>query len=498
MFGQQEVNFNAVNGVRVTLYLFKPQIIQDFTRRSHVYKFSDSNMSMQLFDNVTGALNGMPQTNITTLMLPSTEAKSAVLPSATGDFVTLSKLSEYWKFLLIIDNEAGVTPMDTMMSSRIPTRTMCFGMVVGDEPVSSMFGKHNLNPFALYTIQHFTKLAMNQAHGFNGTYIGMDVINDYNIVHPDIAETCNANMSTLFDNRPHALSSSVIADPTMQGSFSNRPVAISGKKPLVVDTELSSPTHHLGTVVRGMVDSMTSVVGANNYSLNYGSASDVIMDTFSSLTASGTVAPYFAGIDPTDTLTGSDLMSRYGDAMEVVVVNQNSTPSYDLSGDVAPTKRNVFTSVISGAMPFLMVTCGLSDISFRYNSSVRDPLTATKGIFTVQNIASINGSTDNNYLQRSWSSFEGYIRNTVFPIIQTNCGEFDLTVYSSVGGISLVDLKLLDEMPEGGFIETNNMLGGLNSQLIGDMGVVNSNSSELYSTLTNIASSVGTYGLNTY
>jgi hypothetical protein len=66
-------------------------------------------------------------------------------------------------------------------------------------------------------------------------------------------------------------------------------------------------------------------------------------------------------------------------------------------------------------------------------------------------------------------------------IIVANVGEFNVCVNCGVGGVTLVDLTLMDWISEhqSGYSFTNNRLGGLNSSLIGNITVSNSNQQQL-------------------
>jgi hypothetical protein len=187
-----------------------------------------------------------------------------------------------------------------------------------------------------------------------------------------------------------------------------------------------------------------------------------------------------------------DLTFKFGDGLVVNVVDQPYDTMIELANPGSPTKRNVMTSVLSSSLPPLLAEFGLADVSFRYNSWVKSDSLDTlvgvndKGLFQLFNISSLYQITQDR-LNNSWNLLQKYLRNTVFPIILANAGEFDLMVHCSIAGTSLINLNLKDELPESGLVETNNLLGGLNSPLIGAQSVAQTNACELANVVRQIA-----------
>ena len=54
-----------------------------------------------------------------------------------------------------------------------------------------------------------------------------------------------------------------------------------------------------------------------------------------------------------------------------------------------------------------------------------------------------------------------------------------IIVHCSIGGVSLIHLNLLDFASVHGFVETNNLLGGLNTPLVGTVSNFNNNAIQL-------------------
>ena len=101
-----------------------------------------------------------------------------------------------------------------------------------------------------------------------------------------------------------------------------------------------------------------------------------------------------------------------------------------------------------------------------------------RGIFQLLNIASLY-QCDQNTLTSYWDQFQYQIKATVFSIIESTGGHFDLTMHCSLAGASLINLIMLDDVREPGLLETNNLLGGLNTPLIGSANVVTNNAAQL-------------------
>ena len=79
-----------------------------------------------------------------------------------------------------------------------------------------------------------------------------------------------------------------------------------------------------------------------------------------------------------------------------------------------------------------------------------------------------------------------YLDVTLFPIIKTAAGDFDLMVHCSIGGVSLIHLNLLDHAPVQGFVENNNLLGGINTATVGSDKDVSNNSAQLVSMVNDL------------
>ncbi|MDY2698114.1 MAG: hypothetical protein SOV61_00975 [Lachnospiraceae bacterium] len=71
----------------------------------------------------------------------------------------------------------------------------------------------------------------------------------------------------------------------------------------------------------------------------------------------------------------------------------------------------------------------------------------------------------------------------VFPSIRMNCGEFYLTVKSTIAGESIIDLRLMDWGDQNGFIEQSNRLGGLNTPMIGLNTTLDNNARQIFETV---------------
>ena len=463
---------------KATLFLMSRRMIPDQFRRPLMYNFGGE-FRMALQDNMMKAQRpGYNSYNA--LMTDAPTAKSAIMPTTMGQQVQLSTFSDMWTYVLVGDNDSGLSPLGTLTS--IPSRTLYSGWVV-DEPVTkqNMGAGYVPNPYAVFQTTHHTTLTVQQQYTPTGAFNHTETTGDYDYLAP-MVQNLQSNGQPLFDLSPSKVANGIVEDPLNPHSFqiSDAPIATSAKS-IEIPTELNAPAFHLQKVVGGMADMVRHLGNPNQNDLAIGN--DIAINVLASTLNPGRNS-VLNDINPDVPFTFDELLRRYGDGLEIVVCQQPSDVQYDLVSAQAPSKRNVLASIISSSMPPLLAQFGLAEVAFRFNSSIAavgglGSTNGERGVFQLLNIATLYAGSETE-IASAWENLQRYMRLTLFPIIKANGGEFDLHLHCSLAGVSLVNLQLLDEIVEGGLLETNNLLGGLNTPIVGGQMELQQNASQLF------------------
>lgn len=485
-------NKNIAGNTSAILILFSPRIIPDQTRRSYTYKFGEGFKS-SLFDRIDAGLKGVPQNNIGSFMLDCPDARGAILPEARGQNINLKTFSNYWTFVLIVDNDTplGGKNFPTVM----PSRTLYTGWCTGEPVTKKNFSSgHVLNEGCVLAVTHQTVLNMKQTFGYTGGYQGVDVMGDYDFAAGTVLQNMQNSSEAVYDLNPGTVVQSVIPSQDMDGLIQVTSQAVAAKpKSLVIPTELNDPAQHLSHLVSQAVQ--TAKVTANGFGYNgtpdfdIFSGGDTIMSTFGSLLGCATPS-LISSLHPDQPFTIGEVVQKYPD-LQFQVSYIPAESQYDITSSAGVSARNVYTTILYSALPGILVQYGLSEIAFRYNSYTREAgglgsIGDERGMFQLQNIASLYVCNQNE-LYAKWDSLQTYLKMTLFPIIKDTVGDFDLMVHCAVGGVSLINLNLFNFTAEQGFIETNNLLGGLNTSTVGEQGELTNNATQLYSMMSDLS-----------
>lgn len=483
------VNF-ATNNKNVVLYLFSRRFIPDQWRRPHVYKFGGE-FRMALQDNLAKAAQPRPYNAIDKLMLDEPSSRSSILPSAQGQHMGLKSFGDMWTFLLIIDND-NRSPIG---NGSIPSRLLYSGWVI-DEPVTkgNMGGGWVPNESAVFVTSHHTTLNAHQHLLPSGMLSKVVTTGDYDYLNGTTAQRVQCDGSQLFGLLPHQLANSIIPDPMSRNAFelAASPVEAANKS-IEIPAEINNPTYHLGKIVGSMADTvkmMRNDMGGNDVF----SGSDAILSTACSFMTPGANIIQ-NDLNPDSPFTFGELLQRYDPGLKVEVCTQPVDLQYELVSADKASPRNVFTAVLSSSLPSLLAQFGLAEVAFRYNSYQPEvgglgSTNGARGIFQLFNAATLYTGTDDE-IASAWDQLQMYLKVTLFPVIQTNVGHFDVMVHCSLAGVSLINLQILDQIGEPGLVESNNLLGGLNTPLLGTNQELHHNASQMFQTFLDMGT-VGT------
>ena len=479
---------------RATLILVSKRQIPNMFRRPHQYRF-DGEFRKDLDESIHRAMT-RPFNNLDTFMLGSAAARAAVMPSATAEEMDLRPLSDQWTFILIVDLDAGHDPLGR--PSPIPSRIFYSGWVM-DEPVTNAnLGGVVLNESAVLSTTHYTRLTLQQTLGYRGTYNQVQTCADFDYVNPGVVQGNQMDGSQLFDIRPGTIANGITFDPMDSSTVSIGSAAAPltgsnapyGNNTLAIPSEMNAPTYHLGRVVSGIVDGVKQDMysRSNDLSIIGESPQESLINNIATMLRTENNVQIDGVFDPGTPFTLGEVIRKFGNTLHVLTLDQPTQLQYEVGDAGAMSRRNVFSSIISTSLPNMLAEFGIADVAFRYNSAAREPGTEALlnaasggGVFQLLNLGMLYTATPQDQT-RAWDLLTQRLRYTVFPIIKTNGGDFDLMVHCSLTGVSLINLQLLDMMQEPGLIETNNLLGGLNSPLIGTYANYQNNAQQLAET----------------
>lgn len=475
------------------LMFFTPRQIPNFARRPLQYDFSKSGFT----DEVTRRLEETNQARgwnpARAVMTDSESMLTAILPTSQAEEVHLQSFEDYWTFVLIITEnvDIGANPM---VPEYRPTFKIFSGYVL-DEPVlpATMGGAEVTNPNAWLVTTHYTDANCGLDNRFS-------VQNNRDYVTPQWLYQVQPG-STLRPLRPDKIASAItaFADPYARDTISTSPVEFERTDDTihVIDTKWNSPVHHATAMVDSLSRAVTTAkwagnggdyeLGMGSYNFNNSNSGNVATRQFM-----GAVAQTFQSesqplrlwapnsgnqtITPDRSFSIAELEHTYPN------ISVQSFPSVKelqcaIADPMTPNRTNMCSSLISAALPSIMLDNGFCDLAMRYTSLGQTG--NLPGQYDIQIANLMYNTTDGNYANKLNALIHELI-SSVFSLI-VHVSHFDVNISCSIMGNTLVDLKLYEcpsEM-QNGFVVTNNSLGGLNSPLVGNEAVGNININEL-------------------
>lgn len=476
----------------VVLFLFQPKYIPNFARRPLQYRFGDKFIGDLMNAAVDSSL-GVKRPDAS-FMREYSSASAAVLPRTNADEVDLREFSQSWTFVLIIDAKQMESCFNTRSS--IASRLIYTGWVMDEAASHSHSGGVVVNPRAVLNITGFVKLAQNgNCFGPSGAISSVSVNDNRLLADPTLLQRTEQDGQALYNLSPHNLANAVQSFDGNSNGYINTssllhitPLAAAngaGELSMPISASLGNPFYHISHLVSGLSGAVASERLSKTtdyaYDFNQIDSGNILHSASHAWRDPAVIA--FDSPDPCKAHTIGELDYKYP-YMDVQVIWQPHDPTYALSDSMAPTRRNVFTSVVASSLPYLMNELGIIEVSFRYDSHNSDSLLASTddpGVWYLTNIA-LSYTSDIDETNTAWMKLLDRMRWSIFRILKDNAGEFSLTVQCSPLGSILVDLRFLDEQSgDTGFVEVNGALGGINAVTVGNHADATSNASQLAS-----------------
>lgn len=491
------------------LYLVEPKFVPDQCRRPHVYTFGGE-FKDELAQTIQECATKDINTVFAGIMKENRSMSHAVMPSKQGSHINLSPFRDFWTFVLIVDC-GSVSPFSGIART-IPQRMLFSGWIAGEAPAVKMHDRADtwaFNEQAVLVITHQTTMSINSTIGPSGrNIVNIDTTGDFDYVDRTVVNTLRPAGSdvSVHNLQPGAVAKAVLPDPLgYPDNFTIAPRTLQAdtqKRSLEIASDFNSPAFHLKKIVGGLIDGVSQMGAGPRKDVFVDS--DAMLASVAGLMSVGRNIPV-GGIDASQPQLLGTIMRKYGDGLNVTVVHNQKDPAYELGKPFEPTTRNLVSSILSDVLPPLLAEWGIAEVTFRYNSTIRetnpDPLfrsASDMGAFQIDNIASLYPMSEDG-LKASWNIIRRYLKDIVFPMVLEAAGHFDVNVHCSLSGSTLVQVNLYDDMygADTGIIETNNLLGGINSPLIGTTDEFSHNAGQLYGVIRDVAqpAATGEYNL---
>lgn len=159
-----------------------------------------------------------------------------------------------------------------------------------------------------------------------------------------------------------------------------------------------------------------------------------------------------------------DLKAAYP-FMNEVEIQIPRTPQYDVRGMINDVPA-LAESTIAYTMPYLMSSCGIVDISFRYVSTERVRKLSCPFHLHFLHPSGNNSSTRD--IAVAWERFQNAYNLVLASYVVGQVGEHDVTVVSGIGTQTSVNLTSKDVHTDPGFVEFDNHIASNHSPAVVD------------------------------
>lgn len=501
------------NRVSVQLFLFSPSLIAPEARHSHLYTLNDQTFLQSIYQTMEEQVTLPVDSVKASYMYGKPGASRAIVPNAYGQEIDLSPFEHMWKFILKVDNDPITTHQTGMNTPLINTCRILYSGVCLEEPCNPMAvnGHTSINMSCMLKIMHQTYVNVDSSVTSSGPWNNARVTHDRHIIRPEFIRGTDAteggHAEVLLS--PAAVRSSYHPDGYGSHTYSpvNAYVRTTGMDAgILMETDISSPRKHLQSLIQPIINTTQSLstdmtisprVVDNSFSASIADQS-VIRDSFETATRTAYdmhTRPLFTQLDPTQLVSIQGLYDKYP-SLTIQPLKVPMSIPVDVRDPFSVDPTNTMTSIITSSTPALLTLCGLSNVSFSYESDLPGNLFRADGpndAFQVHDIGSIIVEPEEITMSR-WRGFIDHMRNQVFSTIRELAGEFSASISVQSAGACYVQLHLRDHYNQGTELGvTNNIYSGINSPLIGATDHLEHNVTEFSNMLPALASYISAY-----
>ena len=463
------------------LYIFTPRSITKHYKRPLVCNFNHE-FSENLYKTLQSSVGmGKSHTPHIERLLNMPSSLSAIVPSNDGNLVNTDMLSQNFTFMLMVNNDVP-TYNGEMFSSHCNNKTIYTGFCI-DEPINmTNHGQgHTPNEGAYIVITHKTVINATPQIDPRGSRNRIDTISDVDVLPGQTLAT----MSTepMFVNRPGDIRDMTVQDGIdIVTTMTPEKSVCSEESHIPMTAKLNSPKEYNRLVVSGIASAFEAISDAE-YS---GTLGAVDVPLFSTNSAPGLVGSdnmnshidtyladntneSFIGLDINRPINIGVLIRTYNP--QIVPIQVPGTEQFTPRPQEYKCPQNVFSSLISSAMPTFMANIGIAEFAFAHNSY--------HGQTKVLNVAPFApiGEVE---LQSRIDVLLRMIDNNIFSIIRNMVGEFDVTISASNIYDTHVELNLMDSsLAPGEIYQHHTFLGGIGNNLTAGSNIISHNSASL-------------------
>lgn len=469
------------------LYLFAPSTMMEQVRRPHLYNFAGpAAVAIQDTMNEYIKEGKQPLFDVARNQILS----NALCPSNSGTLLPMRQLSEFWMFLLLLDN---VTPR-TVGGGLSGSNRLVYMGYCSEEPVNTIGLRATPNPHCHLHVTHRTQFAINESIAPYGSRNSvMPVVNADVLNGQFYSQLSNDNNLFLLHPKDLILNSVTSGDMSYQAGTGLHAASLPHAKQYASD--MRSPNVHMNCILTALQHTVRNQVSA---SIMMPSVDRLLMPVHD-LNATSLSFAEALGVDTPNHILGVD-SSRPFSIAELQMTYPNieiipyKAPSSIVGTPIDPTTSSpitIISSYLSDTLPSMMTNLGIGAVVFRY-SSVR---LHHEAIFLnnepeveVQYIEPFIPELDQATARR-WEMFLALMQRDVFPRIIAMFGDFQIIVNCSANAANYIQVQLLGRgtycNPDEYFI-THNPVGGLSTPLAGDSTHLTHNFQELQVMLSTV------------
>lgn len=493
-------NVASVNSqARVTLVFVAPRKYEKQVIRPITYNFT-TNCLNAIQNFVNDKCEAKTITNTPNLVSGNYDLQTAVMPSAneTIDVRMDTTLTGKWSFALIIDRPFG-SASDMGIVTSAPTRETYTGWVVNDEAVHNGIGGMSINPGAVLSVTHVSISSLGATGGIgpNGAIGGSrilshadnDVMNNQllGLLQPKIGDasdlySLDANNVASYIYTTSQFDNANLGANTFGSPYSNctNNLVEETRSTREHSTDNKNIVTHLNKLISASVDITAN--SARDMSNDILGTDSNVLGNVAGLVGgnSSSIGSATLNIQNNDgAFLVSELQRRFGASMNTIIVDAPASHQFELADPSANTPQNIATVIIANAMPDILASHGICDLSFAYDSTFPNNEGFGKGLFNWY-IANPVFPVESAVLQRTIITLGNYLRTSVFNKILTCFGDFSLYVYSSTANNTIINVQLYNYNANSAALhDVSNIIGALNTSFIGSKETLSNNAAQM-------------------
>lgn len=489
---QQEFHNQAFNNNTATLYVLSPRMIPEQVVRPYVYNFNED-----LVDNLSQQEDMLQFFNVRNKHKYQQFAQDSILPNAQGARMDTDDLSYMWSFVLVVDVGASTGNKFTLSTGK--NRILATGFFT-DEPINPLT-IHNttptVNPEAFMQFTHGSVIQMHDSISTRGERSNMNVSHDNDCISQMVDHMTPGDLYVMSPADIRECNRGENTEGDMITTYGDKHTSALRSGSVTTPTRLKSPKHQFQEIVYALnsardhesLQNPTSAITGGGY----GDPLADFVDTFDSNLISDSKFTPQMGIDLNKPISIQQLIGQYPN-LTVMPFKIPTASEWEVRPQDEVNVHNTMSSMVASTISTLATGSGLSEVSFRYNSSIGNSLDPNGGgAWKVEHVKTIVPTNDAG-VKGCFNTFKNRLVLDLWPILRSVVGEFDIMLSHNITGETLVGLQFLDHNTAHGLYETCNRMGGMISPTLGDVSAFNHNSTELQALVDGTAIRTGIGG----